>query len=153
MHSLSFSQLHIRLFKILLNFLHIWNAIVRSSKMYIWSFCEHFFFCKHFYCKTRFCNKKINFCKFANFSADSKSRAEKLSIWCIIIQSHFDIKHEMQCILVFKYPSRDRVKQKKAAIILKHICSLFFNRFFRNGYFHYLAIKKLTVRYQKITFY
>ena len=37
------------------------------------------FFCKHFYFLTRFCEKKFNFCKFANFFADSKSRAQELS--------------------------------------------------------------------------
>ena len=36
------------------------------------------FFCKHFYNITRFW-KKINFCKFATFFADSKSRAQELS--------------------------------------------------------------------------
>ena len=37
------------------------------------------FFCKTFYYITRFCDKKLNFGKFANFLADSKSRAQKLS--------------------------------------------------------------------------
>ena len=37
------------------------------------------FFCKHFYYITGFCDKKFNFCKFANFFADSLSRAEELS--------------------------------------------------------------------------
>ena len=37
------------------------------------------FFCKHFYYITGFCDKKFNFCKFANFFADSKSRAYELS--------------------------------------------------------------------------
>ena len=41
------------------------------SKMYILSFFGHFI-CKHFYSKTRFC-------KFANFLADSKSKASELS--------------------------------------------------------------------------
>ena len=37
------------------------------------------FFCKHFYYITGFCDKKFNFCKFANFFADLKSRAQELS--------------------------------------------------------------------------
>ena len=36
-------------------------------------------FCKHFYYITGFCDKKFNFCKFANFFADSKRRAQELS--------------------------------------------------------------------------
>ena len=32
-----------------------------------------------FYYITGFCDKKFNFCKFANFCADSKSRAQNLS--------------------------------------------------------------------------
>ena len=47
--------------------------------MYNLSFFGQIFFCKHFYCKTGFCDKKINFRKFANFFADSKSRAQELS--------------------------------------------------------------------------
>ena len=38
-----------------------------------------FFFCKHFYYISGFCDKKFNFCKFANFFAYSKSRAQELS--------------------------------------------------------------------------
>ena len=34
---------------------------------------------KHFYFITGFCDKNFNFCKFANFFADSKSRAQELS--------------------------------------------------------------------------
>ena len=49
------------------------------SKMYSLLFFGQFIFCKHFYFKTRFCKKKFNFCKFANFFADSKSRAQELS--------------------------------------------------------------------------
>ena len=49
------------------------------SKMYNFLFFGQFFFCKHFYYKTGFCKKKFNFCKFANFFADSKSRAQELS--------------------------------------------------------------------------
>ena len=42
------------------------------------SFLDNFF-CKHFYYITGFCDKKLNFCKFAIFFADSKSRAQELS--------------------------------------------------------------------------
>ena len=49
------------------------------SKMYNFSFFGQIFFCKHFYYITGFCDKKFNFCKFANFFADSKSRAQELS--------------------------------------------------------------------------
>ena len=49
------------------------------SKMYNLLFFGQFFFCKHFNYKTGFCKKKLNFCKFANFFADSKSRAQELS--------------------------------------------------------------------------
>ena len=48
------------------------------SKMYNFSFLVKFF-CKHFYYITGFCDKKFNFCKFANFLADSKSKAQELS--------------------------------------------------------------------------
>ena len=37
------------------------------------------FFGKHFYFITGFCDKKFNFCKCANFFADSKSKAQELS--------------------------------------------------------------------------
>ena len=47
--------------------------------MYNFSFLEEKKFCKHFYLITGFCNKKFNFCKVANFFADSKSRAQELS--------------------------------------------------------------------------
>ena len=80
LHIFSFSWLEIRLFKILQKFLHIWNGIVKGfSKMYNLSFFGQIFFCKHFYYITGACDKKFNFCKFANFFADSKSRAQKLS--------------------------------------------------------------------------
>ena len=49
------------------------------SKMYNLSFFGQIFFCKHFYYISGFCDKKFNFCKFANFFADSKSRAQELS--------------------------------------------------------------------------
>ena len=47
--------------------------------MYNFSFLGQIFFCKHFYYITGFCDKKFNFCKFANFLADSKSIAQELS--------------------------------------------------------------------------
>ena len=40
---------------------------------------DKFLFCQHFYYITGFCDKKFNFCKYANFFADSKSRAQELS--------------------------------------------------------------------------
>ena len=47
--------------------------------MYNFSFFGQIFFFKHFYYKTVLCDKKFNFCKFAKFFADSKSRAQELS--------------------------------------------------------------------------
>ena len=64
------------------------------------------FFCKHFYYITEFCDKKFNFCKFANFFADSKSKVQELSndvSFVIFGHQTWD----------FKYPSRDRVKMNK----------------------------------------
>ena len=56
-------------------------------RMYNFSFFGQYFFCKHFYYITGFCDKKFNFCKVAIFFADSKSRAQELSnefvIWHI----------------------------------------------------------------------
>ena len=49
------------------------------SKIYNLSFFGQIFFYKHFYYKTGFGDKKFNFRKFANFFADSKSRAQELS--------------------------------------------------------------------------
>ena len=48
-------------------------------KMYNFSFFGQIFFCNLFYYVTGFCEKKINFCKFANIFADSKSKAQELS--------------------------------------------------------------------------
>ena len=48
------------------------------QKCMIFHFLEEFF-CKHFYNITGFCDKKFIFCKFANFFADSKSKAQDLS--------------------------------------------------------------------------
>ena len=41
--------------------------------------CLDKFLWQHFYYITGFCDKKFNFCKFANLFADSKSRAQELS--------------------------------------------------------------------------
>ena len=90
------------------------------SKMYNFQFFGQIFLCKHFYDITGFCDKKINFCKFARFFADSKSRAQELSndesfvifghqTWDLEGGGQFD---PPQHILVFKYHSRDRVKHK-----------------------------------------
>ena len=75
------------------------------QKCIIFHFLDNFF-CKHFYYITGFCNKKFNFCKFANFFADYKSRAQELSNDV----SFVIFGHKTWDILVFKYPSRDRVK-------------------------------------------
>ena len=48
-------------------------------EMYNFSFFGQIYFCKHFYYIAGFCDKKFNVCKFANFFADSKSRAQELS--------------------------------------------------------------------------
>ena len=118
LHSFSFSWLKIRLFKILQNFLHIWNGMVKGfSKMYNFSLFGQIFFCKHFYYITGFCDKNFNFCKFANVFADSKSRAQELSndvSFVIFGHQTCDIEGGAnwpppQHILVFKYPRRYRV--------------------------------------------
>ena len=48
------------------------------QKCIIFHFLDKFF-CKHFYYINGFCDKKFDFCKFANSFADSKSRAQVLS--------------------------------------------------------------------------
>ena len=91
------------------------------SKMYNLSFFGQIFFCKHFFYKTGFCDKKFNFRKFANFFADSKSRAQELSndvSFVIFGHKKWDLE---QHILVFKYPSRDRVKHKMLSVLIKSI--------------------------------
>ena len=75
------------------------------------------FFCKHFYYITGFCDKIFYFCKFANFLQSLK--VEHKSFPMMYHLSYLDIKHGIsrgggvkltpQHILVFKYPSRDRV--------------------------------------------
>jgi len=88
------------------------------SKCLIFSFFGQIFFCKHFYYITGFCDEKFNFCKFANFFADSKSRAQELAndVSFVIfghktwdLEGGGQIDPPPQHILVFKYPSRDRV--------------------------------------------
>ena len=92
------------------------------QKCIICHFLDKFFFCKHFYYKTGFCDNKFNFCKFANFFADSKSRAQELSndVSFVIfghqtwdLEGGGQIDPPSQHILVFKYPSRDRVNERK----------------------------------------
>ena len=48
------------------------------QKCIIFHFLDNFF-CKHFYYINGFFDKQFNFCKFANFFADYKSRAQELS--------------------------------------------------------------------------
>ena len=89
------------------------------SKMYNFSFFGQIFFCKHFYYIAGFCDKKFNFCKFANFFADSKSKAQELyNDVSFVIFGHktWDLEGGGQidpppAYPGFKYPpSRDRVK-------------------------------------------
>ena len=49
------------------------------SKMYNFSFFGHILLTNIFTIKLDFAIKKFNFCKFANYFADSKSRAQELS--------------------------------------------------------------------------
>ena len=79
LHIFSFSWLKIRLFKILQKFCISKMAWSRAFRNCIFFHFLDNFFCKHFYYVTGFCDKKFNFCKFANFFADSKSRAQELS--------------------------------------------------------------------------
>ena len=62
LHNFSFSKLHVRLFKILQTFLHIWNGMVKGFlKMYI---LDHFFTCLLY---SWILQKKFLFCKFPFF--------------------------------------------------------------------------------------
>ena len=116
LHHFSFSWLKIRLFKILQKFLHIWNGMVKGfSKMDNFSFFGQSFlqtFLLYNWIYTIYnCDKKFNFWKFA----DSKSRAQELSndvSFVIFGHKTWDLEGltPPQRILVFKYPSRDRVK-------------------------------------------
>ena len=96
------------------------------SKMCNLSFLDNFF-CKHFYSITGFCKIKFNFCKFANFFAGSKSRAQELSndvSFVIFEHQTWDLEgggvklSPPQHILVFKYLGRDRVKCKTYLIAI-----------------------------------
>ena len=86
------------------------------SKMYILSIFGQLFFCKHFNYLTGFCKKK-KIWKFANVFADSKGRAQELSndvLFVIFGLQTWDLERGVKltpppCILVFKYPNRDRV--------------------------------------------
>ena len=103
--------------------MHIRNGMVKGfSKMYNLSFFGQFFFCKHFYYITGCCKKKFIFCKFAIFFADSKSTVRELSndvSFVIFRHQTWDLEGggPPQRILVFKYPSRDRVKRPWIIII------------------------------------
>ena len=83
-----------------------WSRAFQKCK--IFHFLETFF-CKYFYYLTGFCDKKFNFC---NFFADSKSKTQELSndvSFVIFGDQTWDLEEH---ILVFKYPSRDRVNDK-----------------------------------------
>ena len=71
--------------------------------MYNLSFFGHFFL-QTFLLNNWILQKKFIFGKFANFVAYSKSRAQELSN-----DVSFVIFGHQICILVFNYPSRDRV--------------------------------------------
>jgi len=97
LHIFSFSSLKIRLFKILQNFLHILNGMVKGfPKMYNFSFFSQTFLLYNLILR----KKKLNFCKFANFFADSKSRAQELSN-DVYHLSYLDIKHGISSISWF----------------------------------------------------
>ena len=99
--------------------------------MYNFSFFGQYFFWKHFYSITGFCNKTFNLCKFAKFIADSKSKAQELSndvSFVIIGHQTWDLEGGVkltppQHILVFKYPSRDRVKSETKVLSFCHTFS------------------------------
>ena len=101
------------------NFLHIWNGMVKGfPDMYILSLFGQFIFCKHFYFITGFCKKNSIFANL-QFFADSKSRVQELSndvSFVIFGHQTWDLEGggvkltPPPRILVFKYPSRDRVK-------------------------------------------
>ena len=90
------------------------------------------FFCKHFYYITGFCDKKFNFCKFANFLADSKSRAPELSndlsfvifgceTWNLEVGSNWP--PTPQHILVLSTPAEKGLNKKNLSKAFKqHLC-------------------------------
>ena len=111
----SFSWLKIRLIKILQKFLHI----CIFQKCIICHFLDKFFFANIFTIKLDFAIKNSIFANLQIFFADSKSRAQELSNdVSFVIYGHktWDLEGggvnlTPQHILVFKYPSRDRVKR------------------------------------------
>ena len=102
--------------------MHIWNGMVKGfSKMYNFLFFGQIFFANIFTILLDFAIKTSIFCKFANFFADSKCRAQELSndvSFVIFGHQTWDLEGggsnwPPQHILVFKYPSRDRVKTNR----------------------------------------
>ena len=91
------------------------------------------FFCKHFYYITGFCDKKFNFCKLAIFLQILK--VEHKSFLMMYHLSYLEIN--TWGFLVFKYPSRDRVKQAKKVKIhqnqIKNILSRMINGFYERS--------------------
>ena len=149
--------------------LHIWNGMVKGfSKMYNFSFFGQIFFCKHFYYITGFCNKKFNFCKFANIFADSKSRAQELSndvSFVIFGHQTWDLERGSniyQHILVFKYPSRDRVNKQFSKSVYND-CKIIYKRFESsisksdqrrnwNVFLHIFVFRHITYKFKSIFF-
>ena len=88
--------------------MHIWNGMVKGfSKMYNFSFFGQFFFLQTFLLYNWILQIKHSFCKFANFFANSKSRAQELSndvSFVIFRHQTWDLE-----VLVFKYLSTNRV--------------------------------------------
>ena len=86
------------------------------QKCIIYNFLDIVFCCKHFLYITEFCKKNSIFGKFAIIFADSKSRAQEiLNDVSFVIFGHqtWDLEGgggQIDPPLVFKYPSRDRVK-------------------------------------------
>jgi len=86
--------------------------------MYNFSFFGQIFFFKHFYYKTVLCDKKFNCCKFANFFADSKSRAQELSndvSFVIFGHQTWDLERggQIEIIYIIKLIRRSFIVYKK----------------------------------------
>ena len=121
------------------------------SKMYNLSFFGQIIFRKHFYNITGFCDKKFNFCKFSIFFLQILKVKHK-SFPVMYHLSYLDIKHGFrgrvkltpspQHILVFKYPSRDRVNLKVYLIVHKFILQSIVQQYVRRPILHvqYLQI-------------
>ena len=98
-------------------FPHIYNGMSKGfSKMYVLSFFgEKTFLRTFFYYITGFCKKKYNFCYFLHIL---KVKQFQWCINCHISTSNMwfweggggQINPPPQCKLVFKYPSRNRIK-------------------------------------------